>query len=1601
MPNLETDLSASPYFDDFTVSKNYYQILFKPSVAVQTREINQLQTTLQDQIDKFGRSIYKDGSVIEGCAFSYDNNYTYVKIKDNYTNNYAISSIADFTNQYVTNPNGLKALVINTVGGYESQDPDLNTLYIKYLNSANFPNGATQQTFTNTEILTITSSANVLIGNVTVATVNNSTGTGYAFTTGTGTIFKKGYFLSVPAQTLIISKYSNYPDGLSVGFNTNENIITALADSTLYDNALGSPNFSAPGANRLQIIPTLSVVVTPTTNSSSVTSTSFFSICDFVSGSPVTIKQDPQYTTLGKELARRTYETSGDFVVKPFNIMIQPRYEQDGTPNTTYSTLQSSPGVGYVGGYRVEFINQNNIPIRKGTDEDSINNQTVALSFGNYLIVNEFCGDFRNDIINEIELHNTAYQAITNRTFLGTSYTSANKIGIAYVRSVVYNSGTPGIDATYRVYLSDTVMNPGQNFSSVKSIVYNNGGFVNAVGDVILQPNFQGNSVAVLQNSSNEIMIQFLGQKAIDWDGGFSNQQYIYRNKLSSAFQLSTGISTFTLPAAYGTGSEEIYYNGGSLSSTLRSTFMVLPIQNGYSSNLTGTVSTSSTTNTVTGSSTTFLANYTVGDYILVDGAIRRVISISNNTSLSVDSNFVTSTANNHQIVFPAGVPIDFLRPSRSISTSNNTISLNLGLTPNANFNTTLYFDVLRYSTVPINKKLNQTYVKLDLSNNSAGIYGPWCLGLPDVINVAAVYIGTNGTYDPTTQNQVSLFNYSSGQNDSYYGLGYLSAKSFIANSATSLLCLVNHFTYDTSGGVGYFNVSSYPIDQNPANTSAIRIQEVPIYTTQSGQTYDLRDCIDYRPFVQNTAISNTSYANGVPNASLATINPSSNLTFSITESVSYMPTPDSVFETNLNYYMSRIDRVSITSTGQMIINEGVPDVNPTPPPEGVGTSTIALVTVPPWPSLSQLEAKFYNRYDYSYQITPQQIVRYTMKDIKSLDDRIKTLEYYTSLSLIEQQTQNLNVQSSNTGLNRFKNGILVDPFIDFTISNTLDPEFNIAIDPSSTEARPTFSAVSLGMEFNANLSQNVSLSRNTITLNYKSILFQSQTYASLPANTQPVVINNYYTNITSTSPNTTPTSPNTTPTIVANTTPPSVSVYYDYNGILHLSGNLLADYSTNPIITDINGLSADVLVDSTNWIVETYNDVTPSSYGTLWGFWAPPSPILPQKTASATESVNIQLTSNTSAVTQSLISSGSSTAVTSPTVNPWIESTWVIFEAYGMRPNTPVYVYFDFVNIQSQTFQLTPFTVDSPHWGGGVIYHHANSGIVSTQPTRPFTYDFYPIVSDDNGDFFTYGDTGLGSLSTDGFGNCFGAVRIPPATFSAIGDHELLLCDNPNLSASNNSVTTQASAFFPQIAIAIGNPVISGTPPITTTNQVQSNIPSTTSVLNNTVQPTVANTSTTVIFTPFVLANAVSNSTSNTVATNTVSTSNTTQITTLNITNTLQPTTVISVSNTAPAITPNSISTFVTSVTNTMISSNTSSAIATVNPGTPYVALINLPSLSVDNTGSTGVNSDGETYYMFANGQITYDNVGILIQNDGVIPPDYLNNLNWGAGPQ
>ena len=160
---INTNLNIAPYFDDFDVEKQFYKILFKPAYAVQARELTQLQTILQNQVEQFGDNIYQEGSIIKGCNFTDLNGLQFVKLTDKtgfdveqYVSGPSTAIIGGILTDIdvvyeIQNTAGLKANIIAATRGFETRPPNLNTFFINYLNTS----GAVKA-FVSGEDLTIT-----------------------------------------------------------------------------------------------------------------------------------------------------------------------------------------------------------------------------------------------------------------------------------------------------------------------------------------------------------------------------------------------------------------------------------------------------------------------------------------------------------------------------------------------------------------------------------------------------------------------------------------------------------------------------------------------------------------------------------------------------------------------------------------------------------------------------------------------------------------------------------------------------------------------------------------------------------------------------------------------------------------------------------------------------------------------------------------------------------------------------------------------------------------------------------------------------------------------------------------------------------------------------------------------------------------------------------------------------------------------------------------------------------------------------------------------------------------------------------------------------
>jgi len=80
----ETNLNVAPYFDDFNANNDYYKVLFKPGTPVQARELNNLQSILQNQIEQFGQHFFKEGAKVVPGNTTYNNQYYAIELEQSF-----------------------------------------------------------------------------------------------------------------------------------------------------------------------------------------------------------------------------------------------------------------------------------------------------------------------------------------------------------------------------------------------------------------------------------------------------------------------------------------------------------------------------------------------------------------------------------------------------------------------------------------------------------------------------------------------------------------------------------------------------------------------------------------------------------------------------------------------------------------------------------------------------------------------------------------------------------------------------------------------------------------------------------------------------------------------------------------------------------------------------------------------------------------------------------------------------------------------------------------------------------------------------------------------------------------------------------------------------------------------------------------------------------------------------------------------------------------------------------------------------------------------------------------------------------------------------
>ena len=251
----KTNLNTSPYYDDFDSGKNFHRVLFKPGYPVQSRELSNLQSILQDQVEKFGSHFFREGSPVNKGQTWYDSQFYAVKVKSSVSGVDISLYLDKLVGKTIKGQDsGVKGVIRRVLTAIDSDD-NVNTIYVKY----NQGNGEFEfQPFSDGEALITEDS--ITYGNTTIAAEDvfaecidfNATSIGSAYSIGESIYFIRGHFISVPAQEIILDQYNNTPT-YRIGLEISEELINAKQDNSLFDNAKGFSNFAAPGADRLKI----------------------------------------------------------------------------------------------------------------------------------------------------------------------------------------------------------------------------------------------------------------------------------------------------------------------------------------------------------------------------------------------------------------------------------------------------------------------------------------------------------------------------------------------------------------------------------------------------------------------------------------------------------------------------------------------------------------------------------------------------------------------------------------------------------------------------------------------------------------------------------------------------------------------------------------------------------------------------------------------------------------------------------------------------------------------------------------------------------------------------------------------------------------------------------------------------------------------------------------------------------------------------------------------------------------------------------------------------------------------------------------------------
>lgn len=1364
---MALDFSIEPFFDDYSEDNKFHRILFRPGYAVQARELTQLQTILQKQISRHGDHIFKEGAMVIPGQISYDLSLKYVKL-DISANVNALEILSTLKGNEIRNSAGLTARVIDYA---LAEGEDDHTLFLRYVNSVQDANGNNVRAYSPNDVLTpvdTTLGANL---SVTVKDTFRFVGNASSASIQRGVYYIKKNFVLVEEQLIILDKYGNTPT-YRIGLQATESIIYPEEDENLLDNALGSPNYAAPGAARYVIDLTLVKLPLDAT-----TDENFIDLLRINNGKVLFKIDRTQYAELEKTLARRTYDESGDYALSPFGIQVReyrnnlrgawaankpfiqgdlitfrpldslttyyfvartngisgsstpafvnngivPDEIIDGTVTWEFTTqpgfnqgintfeagestdtnianftlndhirlggmlaLGVEAGKAYVRGYEIEKLATEYVPTYKSRNlpaasehlcrylgvtvgslpaiTDSVTpdkTSSIDVSTGNYTIVSnvKYLPDISN--LTEVRLHSVN---------IADTPTSATVIGTARIRAMERHE-----TGTYKLFFLDIKMNPGRNFSEVKSVYTTATAFqCNLVLDA--------NNKAVINDPARNSLIFKLPDYAIN-----EVQQITH---ISVVSQTAAAVAGGTVTVPYQAPNGYTYESEQDLDNYI----LVRNVDGVILTSATFVRSNNNTTLTVSGTGVNTGSTYTVF------ATVKRADLTSTGPAAIAQSRKEIEDAT--QTLTSSTTP----QAATTIAVGGTYTIVSVGTTN---------FTAIGASANTVGVVFKATAVGTGTGTVTTSIPNEIVLNNSYVTRIVSVLMDSRGFTVGGSPNTNPIYNtnitnryiFSDNQDASAIKRSSITlAQGAVAPTGPIQIKYEYMKDISTNPG-GFYGVNSYAY-----SGSNIAYEQIGV-----ASSYSLRDCLDFRP---------SEEAGGY--------------------SLKYFPKFGSTLTVKYNNYLGRMDNISLSSAGQFINTRGIPSNTAVEPTTPDSCMKLAQISIEPYTfNRSGQIGAIVNRVENK---------RYTMRDIGKLERRIQDLEYYTSLTLVELETKNMQIVDS-TGLDRYQNGFLVDSFDGQGVGNASSDDWNASIDMQKKELRPFFAQKQVALLENVSSATKSSykVSGDLVTLPYTEVevAWAKQSKASVKVPVNPYSIASYK-GIMSLNPwSDTWFSTHYRPDIIVNDEAQYLAIVQkaEQDGILGTVWNSwqTAFSSTRSLGARLEALQTWSTIDTSilnaqnnggtfwrdrstftteelDFIGNTNRDIWSQQAWSVAG-----SRVLTIET-SAVETTS-RRTGTRSFVVDKVDSRVAEDRVVDTQVVPYIRPRAVLFVGYGFKPNTRMYSYFDNVIVDDYVTPPTRLVCNQVTGFGSIFDVERNAGNAVENATRTVYYNDGSVV--------------------------------------------------------------------------------------------------------------------------------------------------------------------------------------------------------------------------------------------------------------------------------